>query len=96
MEVSLDEKKDKYVFKRQYKNQNLYKLAEFREWYKNLKEYVDKENKISINGKNVIIQGNIKAPLKKEIVIPTSDPVPPFNTDLKKYSVLFLCIIKPK
>ena len=46
MEVSLDEKKDKYVFKRQYKNQNLYKLAEFREWYKNLKDYVDKENKI--------------------------------------------------
>ena len=46
MEVSLDYKRDKFVFKREYKNQNVYKLPEFREWYQNIEKYVKKENEI--------------------------------------------------
>ena len=46
MEVSLNEKEDKYVYKKQYKNQNISKSPEFQEWYKYLEKYVKNENEI--------------------------------------------------
>ena len=47
METSLIENnKDSDIFKRQYRTQDLSKLPEFKEWYKEKKKYVDHENKI--------------------------------------------------
>lgn len=46
MEVSLTDNKDNDIFKKQYKDQNLFKLPEFKEWYNEKKKYVEKENKI--------------------------------------------------
>ena len=44
MEISLNENKNDDMFGKQYENQNLYKLPEFKEWYKTKKKYVEKEN----------------------------------------------------
>ena len=47
MENSLiEDNKDSDIFKCQYKNQNLSKSPEFKEWYNKKKKYVEQENKI--------------------------------------------------
>ena len=47
MEVSLNDKTgNEEIFKRQYKNQDVYKLPEFKKWYNNLSKYVKTENEI--------------------------------------------------
>jgi hypothetical protein len=41
MEINHIDNKDNDIFKRQYKNQNLTKLPEFKEWYNEKKKYVE-------------------------------------------------------
>lgn len=46
MEVYLNEIKDYNYFELQYKNQNVANLTKFKEWYENVKKYINKENKL--------------------------------------------------
>ena len=44
--TDIEDTKDSNIFKCQYKNQNLSKLPEFKEWYNKKKKYIEQVNKI--------------------------------------------------